>query len=57
MKARLKDTNALLDLYIGMLDRSDAVTKLILDEKWQGASAVRGYLALPCMLSERTKRR
>ena len=36
----MKDTNALLDQYIGMLDRSEAVTKLILDERWQGASAV-----------------
>jgi len=40
LKARLKDTNALLDRYIGMLDRSEAVTKLILDEKWQGSSVV-----------------
>ena len=29
-----------MDQYIGMLDRSEAVTKLILDERWQGASAV-----------------
>jgi len=39
LKARLKDTNALLDQYIGMLDRSEAVAKLILDERWQGSSA------------------
>ncbi|KAF9777752.1 hypothetical protein BJ322DRAFT_521350 [Thelephora terrestris] len=39
LKARLKDTNALLDMYIGTLDRSEAVTRLILDEKWEGASA------------------
>ncbi|RPD74225.1 hypothetical protein L226DRAFT_546139 [Lentinus tigrinus ALCF2SS1-7] len=34
---RLEHTNALLDKYVRILSRSEKITKLILDERWQGA--------------------
>ncbi|RPD59928.1 hypothetical protein L227DRAFT_118234 [Lentinus tigrinus ALCF2SS1-6] len=37
---RLEHTNALLDKYVRILSRSEKITKLILDERWQGADAV-----------------
>jgi len=54
---RLKDTNALLDQYIGMIDRSEAVTKLILDEKWEGSSVDEEILRNQIREREATKRR
>ncbi|TFK86627.1 hypothetical protein K466DRAFT_576286 [Polyporus arcularius HHB13444] len=36
---RLEHTNALLDKYVRMLSKSEKITKLILDERWQGADA------------------
>ncbi|KAM5535589.1 hypothetical protein V8D89_010756 [Ganoderma adspersum] len=36
---RLGHTNALLDKYVRILSKSEKVTKLILDERWQGADA------------------
>lgn len=38
---RLGQTNALLDKYVRILSKSEKITKLILDERWQGAEAVR----------------
>ncbi len=40
MATRLEHTNALLDKYVRMLSKSEKITKLILDERWQGADAV-----------------
>ena len=40
---RLEHTNALLDKYVRILSGSEKVTKLILDEEWHGADAVRPY--------------
>lgn len=57
LKTRLKDTNSLLDLYIGTLDRSEAVTKLILDEKWQGSSADEEVIMNQMREREAAKRR
>ena len=37
---RLEHTNALLDKYVKILSRSEKITKLILDERWEGADAV-----------------
>lgn len=37
---RLQHTNALLDKYMSILSKSEQVTKLLLDERWQGADAV-----------------
>lgn len=34
-------TNALLDKYVSILSKSEKVVKLILDERWEGAEAVR----------------
>ncbi|KAI5120301.1 hypothetical protein M0805_005805 [Coniferiporia weirii] len=34
---QLKQTNALLDKYINLLAKSEAVTRLIFDERWHGA--------------------
>ncbi|KAI0819961.1 hypothetical protein BC628DRAFT_1544834 [Trametes gibbosa] len=36
---QLQHTNALLDRYVRILDRSEKITKLILDERWEGADA------------------
>ncbi|GJE95490.1 DASH complex subunit Duo1-domain-containing protein [Phanerochaete sordida] len=36
---QLTHTNALLDKYVNILSKSERVTKLILDERWQGADA------------------
>ncbi|KAI0703348.1 hypothetical protein C8T65DRAFT_258483 [Cerioporus squamosus] len=36
---RLEHTNALLDKYVRILSKSEKITKLILDERWQGADA------------------
>ncbi|KAI0630289.1 hypothetical protein C8Q77DRAFT_1160639 [Trametes polyzona] len=36
---QLQHTNALLDKYVRILDKSDKITKLILDERWQGGEA------------------
>ncbi|KAI0645647.1 hypothetical protein C8Q79DRAFT_910869 [Trametes meyenii] len=36
---QLQHTNALLDKYVRILDKSEKITKLILDERWQGAEA------------------
>lgn len=33
-------TNALLDKYVRILSKSEKITKLVLDERWQGAEAV-----------------
>ncbi|KAH9892515.1 hypothetical protein C8Q73DRAFT_698409 [Cubamyces lactineus] len=36
---QLQHTNALLDKYVRILDKSEKITKIILDERWQGADA------------------
>ncbi|OSD06799.1 hypothetical protein PYCCODRAFT_1403572 [Trametes coccinea BRFM310] len=36
---QLQHTNALLDKYVRILDKSEKITKLILDERWEGADA------------------
>ncbi|KAG1752964.1 hypothetical protein EDB19DRAFT_977994 [Suillus lakei] len=36
---QLAQTDALLDKYVNMLGKSEAVTKLIFDEQWEGAEA------------------
>ncbi|KIP08413.1 hypothetical protein PHLGIDRAFT_12627 [Phlebiopsis gigantea 11061_1 CR5-6] len=36
---QLVHTNALLDKYVNILSKSERVTRLILDERWQGAAA------------------
>ncbi|KAI0743503.1 hypothetical protein C8Q80DRAFT_843548 [Daedaleopsis nitida] len=38
---RLEHTNALLDKYVRILSKSEKITKIILDERWQGGEAVR----------------
>ena len=38
---QLADTDALLSKYINILDKSEAVTRLIFDERWEGAEQVR----------------
>ncbi|KAI0066161.1 hypothetical protein BV25DRAFT_1821045 [Artomyces pyxidatus] len=37
--AQLEQTNALLDKYVAILSKSELVTRLIFDERWQGAEA------------------
>lgn len=37
---QLAQTDALLDKYVNMLGKSEAVAKLIFDEQWEGAEAV-----------------
>lgn len=37
---QLANTNALLDKYVNILSKSESMTKLILDERWDGADAV-----------------
>lgn len=37
---QLAQTDALLDKYVNMLGKSEAVAKLIFDEQWEGADAV-----------------
>jgi hypothetical protein len=37
---QLAQTDALLDRYVNMLGKSEAVAKLIFDERWEGAEAV-----------------
>ncbi|KAI0044625.1 hypothetical protein FA95DRAFT_1562014 [Auriscalpium vulgare] len=37
--AQLEQTNALLDKYVGVLSRSEQFTRLVFDERWQGAEA------------------
>jgi hypothetical protein len=36
----LEHTNALLDKYVNILSKSEAVTRLIFDERWEGADQV-----------------
>ncbi|KAI0775653.1 hypothetical protein BD413DRAFT_602857 [Trametes elegans] len=36
---QLQHTNALLDKYVRILGKSEKITKLLLDERWQGAEA------------------
>lgn len=43
---QLQHTNALLDKYVRILDKSEKITKLILDERWQGAEAVSAFPTL-----------
>ena len=38
---QLVHTNALLNKYVTILSKSEKVTKLILDERWEGVDAVR----------------
>ncbi|KAI0374106.1 hypothetical protein BV20DRAFT_977314 [Pilatotrama ljubarskyi] len=45
---QLQHTNALLDKYVRILDKSEKITKLILDERWQGAEAVYPYPCCRC---------
>ena len=40
VSVRLEHTNALLNKYVRILSRSEKITKLMLDEEWQGADAV-----------------
>ena len=42
---QLANTNALLDKYVTILSKSENITKLILDEKWEGADAVRSFVS------------
>lgn len=37
---QLAQTDALLNKYVNMLGKSEAVAKLIFDEQWEGAEAV-----------------
>ena len=48
--ARLEHTNALLDKYMRILSRSEKITKLMLDETWQGADAVCTLVSVSYML-------
>lgn len=41
---QLADTDALLNKYINILGKSEAVTRLIFDERWEGAEQVRYYI-------------
>lgn len=38
---QLEQTDALLNKYSNILDKSEAVTRLIFDERWEGAEVVR----------------
>ncbi|KDQ57463.1 hypothetical protein JAAARDRAFT_58075 [Jaapia argillacea MUCL 33604] len=37
VSAQVRETNVLLDRYVGLLSRSDEISRLIFDEKWNGA--------------------
>lgn len=43
---QLSDTDALLNKYINILGKSEAVTRLIFDERWEGAEHVRSAIDL-----------
>lgn len=45
MAVQLEQTDALLNKYIDTLSRSEEFTRLILDEQWMGADAVRATLS------------
>ncbi|KAH7913685.1 hypothetical protein BJ138DRAFT_1133925 [Hygrophoropsis aurantiaca] len=42
---QLSQTNSLLDKYVNILTKSEAVTRLIFDERWEGAEADEDILA------------
>lgn len=48
---RLEETNALLDRYLQMMARAGRFERLILDERWEGADAVRPFAVSPSPLS------
>jgi hypothetical protein len=41
---QLEQTDALLNKYVNILSKTDQVARLIFDERWMGAEAVRPYL-------------
>jgi len=41
---QLEQTDALLNKYVNILSKTDQVARLIFDERWMGAEAVRVYL-------------
>jgi len=41
---QLEQTDALLNKYVNILSKTDQVARLIFDERWMGAEAVRLYL-------------
>lgn len=45
MAVQLDQTDALLNKYIDILSRSEEFTRLIQDEQWMGADAVRATLS------------
>ncbi|KAI0342173.1 hypothetical protein BDW22DRAFT_244883 [Trametopsis cervina] len=51
---QLENTNALLDKYVDILSTSEKVTKLILDERWEGAETDENQIALE--EAERTRK-
>lgn len=56
---QLDHTNSLLDKYVRILSKSEDVTRLIMDERWQGAEAVSHHIARHSCLADscpRTRR-
>ena len=47
---QIEHTSKLLDKYENILSKSENVTRLILDERWQGAEAVRSLSSQPTPL-------
>lgn len=45
---QLRKTDALLNKYINILEKSEASTKLIFDERWEGAEEV-SYEVVLCV--------
>ena len=44
MAAQIVETDALLNKYINILSKSEEFSRLIFDEKWYGAEAVRIFI-------------
>ena len=52
---QLEQTDALLNKYINILSKSEQVSRLIFDERWMGAEAVRGSSLLSLLLIFETR--
>jgi len=44
---QLEQTDALLNKYINILSKTEQVSRLVFDERWMGAEAVRLWLIVP----------
>ncbi|TFY82868.1 hypothetical protein EWM64_g1151 [Hericium alpestre] len=55
--AQLEQTNALLDKYVSVLAKSELVTRLIFDERWQGAEADEEQIEIEVREAEEKRRK